>query len=368
MKYIYLLSLLPLAAHAGFSKPELMARFMSTSAFNVPDGTWCFGGEPVAVKNRVYLNCLDSDSSLMGSWGPEGFKLLARTEYDQLFSRPVVAFNKATWYEFTETNVIRSYSAAPQVSKIELTNLSTMNEYNDSFYPLSQDSYFFKTKGDSPQLWIWKNNVVTSFLNPEAAYIFSPIVGPQGEIVLRTRHINLDESAPDKVWLWYNNQWKVILEDKNSNPSSPWISFRNQYVVEGNKILLVARDNRGDALILTDGSKTEIIAREGVELKRFDHFSPKMRAGTIVIRGENFNGQKVTYVKDNGPFRSLLSQGDIVKTDVGDGRVHYPNQDSIFYGAPGLDENGNVYLQATLTDADHPNTLLGVGLIKFNKE
>jgi hypothetical protein len=111
-----------------------------------------------------------------------------------------------------------------------------------------------------------------------------------------------------------------------------------------------------------------VIAREGVELKRFDYFSPKMRAGTMVIRGENSEGQKVTYVKDAGKFRPLISQGDIVKTDVGDGRVHYENQDAIFYGAPGLDENGNVYLQATLTDADYPKTLLGVGLIKFNKE
>lgn len=341
---------------------------MSTSAYNAPDGTWCFSGEPVAVKNHVYLNCLDSDSSLMASWGPEGFKLLARAENEQLFSRPVASFNKATWYEFTETNVVRSFSAAPQVSKIELTNLSTMNEYNDSFYPLSENSYFFKTKGDSPQLWMWKNNVVTSFFKPEASYIFPPITGPRGEIVLKTREINLNENAPDKLWLWNNNEWKVILEDKDSNPSSPWIGFNHQYVVEGTKVLLVARDSQGDALILINGTKTEIIARAGVNLKKFDHFSPKMRAGTIVVRGVDFKDNKVTFVKDNGPFRSLLSQGDIVKTDSGDGRVHYPNQDSIFYGAPGLDENGNVYLQATLTDADHPGTLLGIGLIKFNKE
>lgn len=368
MKITSIFAFLPLVAHAGFSKPELVARFMSTSAFNVPDGIWCFGGEPVAVKNRVYLNCMDSDSVLMGSWGPEGFKLLARTETDQVFSKPVVAFNKATWYEFTETNVVRSYSAAPQVSKIELSNLSTMDEYNDSFFPLSSDTYFFKTKGETPQLWMWKNNVVTTFFNPKAAYIFPPIVGPHGEVVIKTRDNNLDENAPDKLWLYQNNQWKVVLEDRDTNPTSPWISFRHQYVVEGNKIVLIARDSKGDALIEITGSKVRVIAREGVELKRFDYFSPKMRSGVIAVRGEDFNGNKVTYIKDAGPFRALLSQGDIVKTDVGDGRVHYSNQDAIFYGAPGLDENGNIYLQATLTDADHPRTLLGVGLIKFNRE
>lgn len=367
MKTLLFLTLFPFISHAKFGKPELIARFMYSGAFNVPGNTWCFSGEPVAHKGRIYLNCLDGDSHLMASWDKEGFKLLARTENDQIFSKPVSAFNRVNWYEFSETSSVRAFSASPELRKTEISNLGPLRDYNDTFLPFSTDSFFFKTKGSTPQLWIWKNNQVTPFFNPKSAYIFSPITGAQGEIVLKTRDTNLDEQSPDRIWI-YNGSWKIAFEDQDANPSSPWKTFRHQMNVEGNKILTIARDSRGDALIVIENGKVSVIAREGVELKRFDYFSPKMRAGTIVVRGEDFQGNKAVYVKDNGLFRKILSQGDIIQTDLGPGKVHYQSQDAIFYGAPGLDENGNIYLQATLTDPDFPRTLFGVGLIKFKKE
>lgn len=369
MKNLLLFLLLaPSISEASFSKPKLIARMMDSDAWNAPDNMWCFSGEPAAQGNDIYMNCFDIESSLMAKWSGEKFEIIARTESDNLFSRPVNSFGKVSFYEFNEFSVKRSYLASENnLEKIEIKNLGPMSEYTDTFLPLTNDSFFFKTKGETPQLWIWKNDEVTPFFNPMAAYIFSPQIGPHGEVAIKTRDLHLNENAPDKYWL-YQDGWKIILEDKDSNPSSNWKSFRNQYVIEGDKILTIANDGKSDVLILVSPTKTEIIARAGVEVAKFDHFSPKMRAGTIVVRGEDFEGRKVTYVKDEGPFRKLLTQGDVVHTDRGAGRVHYQTRDAIFYGAPGIDERGNVVLQATLTDADHPGTLLGVGLIKFNKE
>jgi hypothetical protein len=367
MKYLYLLSFLPLTTYAGFSKPQLLARFMFTNAWNVPDNIWCFGGEPVGFKGKVYLNCLDADSSLMVSWGREGNRIIARTENEQLFSKPMRSFNSVSWYEFTETSAVRAYSAMPEIKKTEIKNLGSYSEFIDSFYPLGKESFFFKTRGESAQLWMWKNDEVTTFFNPKAAYLFSPQPGANGEIAIKVRESNLDEEAPDKIWL-YNMSWKLALEDKASRSDSPWLSFRNSVGVESDKVLTIAKDARGEALITAENGKIQIIAREGVDLKRFDYFAAKIQNGIIVVRGEDFDGRKAVYVKDQGPFRKLITQGDVVKTDLGVGRVHYENRDAIFYGAPGLDEDGNVYLQATLTDIDYPKTLLGVGLIKFSKE
>jgi len=67
-------------------------------------------------------------------------------------------------------------------------------------------------------------------------------------------------------------------------------------------------------------------------------------------------------------LRKLLTRGDIVKTDKGLARVDYKDQDALFYGAPGIGPQGEIYQQATLTDADFSMTLLGIGLIKFTKE
>lgn len=367
MKYLKLLPFIPMIAHAEFSKPELLARFNWIGAWNAPDNTWCFSGEPVAGNNKVYLNCIDINGSLMASWDGEGFKELARAERDQLLSRPLSSIQGVTWYEYTEMSVVRAFTSQVKVVKTEINNLGPRAEMNDSFFPLSKDSFFFKTKGDDSQLYIWQNDKVTSFFNPKAAYIYYPLIGPKGEIAMKTRDNSFAETSPDRLWI-YNRDWRVVLEDRDANPASAWKSFRHQLAVEGNKVLTVATDDQGEALILIEDGKVEVIARAGKELKSFDGFGVKMRAGTIVLRGEDFQGHKAVYVKDQGPFRKLLSQGDIVHTDMGPGKVYYKDRHAIFYGAPGLDDKGNVYLQATLTDPDYPETLMGVGLIKFTKE
>lgn len=367
MKLIFLLLLVPLISQAKFGKPELMARLNQTGAWNAPDNMWCFSSEPGVVNDRVHLGCFDEKGYLMAQWSKEGFKVIARAEQEQMFSHPVSSFGKISWYEFNEFSIIRSFEATDVVTPIEIKNLGPLAESNDSFLPHTSNSFFFKTKGDVPQLWIWRNDVVTSFFNPGASYIFTPQVGAQGEIAFKTRFNDLSENAPDKLWL-FDGTWKTILEDTDSDATSPWKTFRHQLSVEGNKVLTIANDGTSDALIIIENKKVTVVARAGVDLKRFDYFAPKMRNGTIVVRGEDFEGRKVTYVHDKDGFRKLLTQGDVVQTDVGAARVHYQSQDAIFYGAPGLDERGNVYLQATLTDADHPRTLLGIGLIKFQKE
>ncbi len=366
MKYL-LLCLLPLTTFAHFSKPQLVARFMFDDAWNAPNNLWCFGGEPVAVESKIFLNCTDAEGALVASWGKKGFELITRSEEEHLFSKPQISFGKASWYEFSEFSAIRSFKMSHQLETFEIKNLGPMSSANDSFHPLTTDSFFFKSRGENPRLWIWKNNEITSFFNPKVAYIFTPQIGPNGEIAIKTRENDLDESAPDRLWV-YNGVWRVILEDRNANPNSPWVSFRHQVSIDQDKVVVIASDGQKNSLLLIQNGSVKIIATEGVELSRFDFFSPKILGGTIVVRGEDFNGQKAVYVKDEKVFRKLISQGDIVKTDRGDARVHYEQKDAIFYGAPGLDLNGNIYLQATLTDPDYPKTLMGVGLIRFLNE
>jgi hypothetical protein len=297
---------------------------------------------------------------------PNGVR--ARSQNDNLFSHPVNSFNKISWTEHNEWGVLRSFESTNEVKVTELKYLGPLRNGNDSFLPYTPDSWIYRLKGDDPELWIWKGEKAEVFFNPGVAFIFSPVVGPQGELVFKTRDIDYNESSPDKLWFYQNGKWRVILEDKDSNPESPWKNFRAHLAVEGEKVLAIAGDGKSESLILLDKGTTKVLVKTGVDLKSFDYFSPKMRGGVIVFRGEDFEGRKVTYVYDEKGFRRLLTQGDTVQTDKGIGRVHYENRDAIFYGAPGIDEKGNVVLQATLTDADHPRTLLGIGIIKFEKE
>lgn len=366
MKYLIPLMLFSHTALAAFSKPELLARLSDRDAWNAPNNSWCFTSEPAILNDQVYLGCFDVDGYFMAQLG-KGYKIISRAEPENMVSWPQASFGKISWYEYSEMELQRSYEFSNGLRKIELSTLGPRSESKDSFYPVSGDSWFFRVKSESPELMIWKNGEIKPFFNPGTAYIYTPKMGPAGEIAFKTRDGNFNENSPDRIW-HYNSSWKVILEDKEANVNSPWKTIRHQLAVEGNRVVALADDGRGEALLLIENGNIRVLARAGKDLARFDFFSPKMGGGTIAVRGEDFQNRKVLYVYDAQGFRPLLTQGDVVHTDLGPGRVQYSNRDALFYGAPGIDERGNVIQQATLTDADHPSTLLGIGIIKFRKE
>jgi hypothetical protein len=367
MHRLIFLLFLPIIAKAHYSEPQIVARLAEKGAWNAPDNMWCFTSEPASLNGRLYLGCSDEGTNLMAQWDETGFTTVTKAEAGKYFSHPLTSFNKISWYEYNEWEVTRSFELAQTLKVTTIKNLGPLTEATDSFIPFTNDAWIYRIKSSAPELWIWKKNEVIPFFNPNASFIFTPHVGPQGDIALKTREIDYNESSPDRLW-HYNGSWRVILEDKDANPSSSWISFRHQLSVEKNKILTVARDNKGEALILIENQKVSVIARAGVDLASFDYFTPKMKAGIIVFRGEDFNGKKVIYISDAKGFRKLISEGDLVKADIGLVQVGYKSKDAIFYGAPGIDGNGNIFLQATLTKINNPREFMGIGILKFNKE
>lgn len=337
-------------------------------AWNAPDNMWCFSGEPTILNEKVYLGCIDNQGALMGEWSKEGFNVLSRAKEDHLFSVAVAAYNKVSWYEYNEAMVERGFEYTDTLSVRSLRSLGPFTSGTDTFAPFTNDSLFFRSKTGQPSLYVLKDDSFKLLFNPGASYLFSPSSGPKGEIALKVRFNNFAESSPDQLWFYFNNEWKMILEDQDSNPASPWKSFRNQVTIYEGKVLAIASDGKNDSLLLIENSKVTVIAKTGTHLARFDHFSPKMNKDTIVVRGEDFENRKAVFVKDDESFRPLLVQGNIVHTDRGLARVDYKDRDALFYGAPGIDEKGNIVIQGTLTDADFPSTLLGIGLIRFNKE
>jgi hypothetical protein len=131
---------------------------------------------------------------------------------------------------------------------------------------------------------------------------------------------------------------------------------------------VVATDERGDVLLKITGQKINELARANQELKSFDFFSPKTRNGVTVFRGVDFENRKALYVHHKNRIQKILTQGDTVLTDQGLGRIQYPNEHSIFYGAAGVGPQGEILQQVTLTDPDHPRTLMGVGLVILERE
>lgn len=349
---------------AQYGKPELIARFSDVEAWNAPNNSWCFSGEPSAIGGKVYLQCFDYEGTSMMEFRKGSYQHFVRAKEGHMFSHPLIINGVPTWYESNEYSVVEAYEGK---NPIGIKKLYPESFGTDSFTRYG-NKWLYRYKGDYPELWSWDNQEMKILFNEKVSFIFSPYGNSMGEIAIKTREVNYSESSPDKIWHFDGVKWKVILEDKDSNPASPWKGFRNQLALGEGYVLAIAQDSSSEVLLKIQNGNAEIIARAGVDVKSFDYFSPKAHGNTIVFRGEDFNRKKSVYFHNGKDIQKLITQDDIVLTDKGAGRVNYKNQDAIFYGAPGFDEKGNIYLQATLVDDSNPNTLLGIGLIKFERE
>lgn len=320
----------------------------------------CFSSEPLVTADSVYLGCSDIEGNFMAQWSGK-FKNLIRAEEGRIFSHPLTSQGKVSWYEFDMAGVRNLFEV--QEEKVQVTAIKNIG-YADSFVPLSFNSWIYRSSEEGPQLWMWTEGKPSPLFTEEVAHIFPPYVDDKGGMAIKTRDLNTSESSPDKLWAG-KNELKMILEDRDANPSSPYKAFRHQLAVSEGRVAVVATDDKGEVLLLLQDGSIKEVARAGKDVKSFDYFSPKMRGETLVFRGVDFENRKALWVYKRGELSRLVTQGDVVHTDLGAARIHYHNQDSIFYGAPGIGPQGEIVQQATLTDLEHPTTLLGIGLIKF---
>jgi hypothetical protein len=322
---------------------------------------FCYSSEPLVTENRILLGCFDAESTFMASWENGEYQNLITPVDGGSFSHPLSSQGKVSWHEFDLSGVRNLYEL--NENKVKVTPLKNLG-YADSFVPMSSQSWVYRAQESGPELWSWVDGKPSPLFTNSVSHIFPPYVDDQGGVVLKTREKNNSESSPDKLW-YGKSHFKMILEDKDSNPNSPYKTFRHQVAASFGQVAVIATDEKGEVLLLIDDQKTIEVARAGIDLKSFDFFAPKLRANTLVFRGEDLEGRKALWVYKNEKLSRLVTQGDIVHTDIGFGRIDYKSKDAIFYGAPGVGPHGEIVQQATLSDADYPSTLLGIGLIRF---
>lgn len=367
MKTLLIFTLFSLNSYAHYGKPELVARYSGIDSFNAMDGLYCFSSEPQPTKEGVFLGCMNSNGDTqMVKWAPN-FEVLAKSE-NGIFSHPKEVEGKTSWYEFSEAGVSHLYEYKNQnLNVINLKNLGPVFALIDSFTAVKNQSYIYRLQDETKKLQTWKDHTIGSLFTEEVSHIFPPTSSVEGDFVIKVRREHLNENAPDELILW-DGTFHSILKDHNADAASAVLGFRHQYAVDQGAVAVVMNDREGEALVIVKDGKMLEVARAGKDLKSFDYFSPKMRNGILVFRGVDHEKRKAVYVYQSGELRKLLTQGDVVKTDKGLARVDYQDQDAILYGASGVGPDGEIYQQATLTDADSPMTLLGIGLIKFVKE
>lgn len=352
---------------AGYGKPELLARYSGVKSFNAPEGLYCFSSEPEPTKEGIYLSCQNHAGVAMVRWTPN-FEVVSQSP-DGLFSHPKEVEGKTSWYEFNEAGVKRLFEVKNNsLRSFNISNLAPGFPLIDAFIPVKGGSYVYRMQTESTKSFnIWKERNLSTLNIGEAAHLFPPVSSQEGVLLAKIRRNTINDTAPDELVIW-DGEAKTILRDRDADPTSKIKSFRHQYALDKGAAAVIVTDDRGEALVIVrDGRQVEV-ARAGVHLASFDYFAPKMKNGVLVFRGVDFQKRKVVYVYENHVLRPLLTQGDTVLTDLGVSRIHYQDQDAIFYGAPGISAHGTIYQQATLTDPNASMTLHGIGLLRLLKE
>jgi hypothetical protein len=366
MKILIILILFPIISLANYGKPELVARYAGVDSFNVPIDLTCFSSEPQPTKEGVFLGCLDGDGNAqMVKWSPE-FEVVAKSA--DYFSHPKEVEGKVNWHEFNQAGVKTLYEYSNhELTVTPLKNLGPAFSMIDSFTALKNRTYVYRLQDNAKTLQAWNNHEVSTLYGETVSHIFPPASSVEGNFIVKIRRNDLSESSPDELVFW-NGTFSIILKDQRSDATSEVLGFRHHYALDQESVALVVTDLKGEAMSIIKNNQRVVVARAGVDVKSFDYFSPKMRAGVLVFRGVDLENRKALWVYENKVLKKLMTQGDVVYTDKGLARIHYKNQDAIFYGAPGIGESGEIYQQATLTDSDFGMTLLGIGLIKLKRE
>lgn len=362
MKYLITLLALSssLASWANYQKPDVLALFFSTRNYNLPQDSFCHLGTPISFEGNTVLNCIRDDFRDLMMWDKNGeTKTLFSTA--NFISVPQYLNGTLTWYEYDMEGVKKVYQWRAGV----LQELAVEMESKAVTF-LGDDQWIYQGK---ETLKVFKNGVVYSAGIDDLAYIFSPSVSRSGEFAIKVRRGTLANSSPDEVWTYQKHQWIKVFSDRDSDPTSPWIGFNNTVTLGDGRVFVVARDTQGEAIVEIHQGKQRVLAREGIEVKKIEPFSIAYNGGSLVFRGIDHQNRKTIYVHNGSELKRILTQEDSVQTPWGVlGEVNYSHPDSIIYNNPGIGENGDVVIQATLVDFDDRKTLLGVGVISIKKD
>lgn len=158
----------------------------------------------------------------------------------------------------------------------------------------------------------------------------------------------------------------VLVEDVDTDPSSPYSSFGNSVSLtdDGRVAFTAGLVGGGDGVFLTDGVTTTTIATTGLpEISAIDFFAPAANdRGQVAFRAFDGAGLRAIFVGDGSELVRVVTEHDLVPTDLGEARIDQHDSSPVFGGSPAINGAGDVAFIATLTPADNNQVEWGSGL------
>lgn len=158
----------------------------------------------------------------------------------------------------------------------------------------------------------------------------------------------------------------VLAEDQDANSASAFTNFGNSVSLTDNDwvAFTAGLDGGGEGVFLTDGATiTTIATTDMAEISAIDFFAPSANtSGQVAFRAFDGAGLRAIFVGDGDQLTRIITEHDLVPTDLGEGRIDQNDDSPTFAGSPIINAAGDVAFIATLTPADNNQIEWGSGL------
>ncbi len=190
------------------------------------------------------------------------------------------------------------------------------------------------------------------------SFLFAPSFNDRSQVAYKARFGNrgeLNEERPDKILLFTGKQREVLVEDRDSKPTSRWISFRNSISLNNRgAIAFIGQDDDGEKLVLRESEGREIIlATAKKEIKDFSFFSLKLNdKNQVAFRARDRENRHAIFVADKKGMTRVLTQFDEITTPWGKSLIAY-GPHIPFGGNIDMNNHGDIIVNTGLANLDN---------------
>lgn len=233
------------------------------------------------------------------------------------------------------------------------------------------DSYGFAAYSATPSTTI---SVLALMSNLDSSSIYSflflPAFNNKGQIAAKVRlgqPGDIGNERPDQIRIFdLDGDSRLVVSNQSHDTDSAYQSFDNSIGFNDNgQIAFTATLSSGQrGIFRMDGKKTELIAIEGDgQISQIERFPPRLNNnGLTVFRAFDTEGLRAIWAGDGTRLQKVVTQGEIVPTDLGFLRLARPDNGPVFNGLPDVNDLGDIVFAASLSDLEDVRIGFGAGL------
>jgi len=202
------------------------------------------------------------------------------------------------------------------------------------------------------------------------SFLFLPAFNNKGQIAAKVRlgqPGDIGNERPDQIRIFdLDGDSTLVVSNQSHDTDSAYQSFDNSIGFNDHgQIAFTATLSSGQrGIFRMDGKKTELIAIEGDgQISQIERFPPRLNNnGLAVFRAFDTEGLRAIWAGDGTRLHKVVTQGDIVPTDLGVLRLARPDNGPVFSGLPDVNDLGDIVFAASLSDLEDVRIGFGAGL------